>query len=65
MLCDGDITLDRKNWITLLTIFTLLASVMFFNINVGMGAFLAAAFLGLVGPRTTAKPSDEFPGASS
>ena len=48
VLCDGDITLDRKNWITLLTIFTLLASVMFFNINVGMGAFLAAAFLGLV-----------------
>ena len=40
--------LNRDNWITLVTIFSLLTSVIFFNINVGMGAFLAAGFLGLV-----------------
>jgi len=40
--------LNRDNWITLVTIFCLLGSVIFFNINVGMGAFLAAGFLGLV-----------------
>ena len=40
--------LDRDNWITLVTIFSLLTSVIFFNINVGMGAFLAAGILGLV-----------------
>ena len=40
--------LNRKNWITLATIAVLLISVMIFRINVGMGAFLAAAVLGLL-----------------
>ena len=45
--CEAE-PLDRNNWITLLTIFSLLTSVIVFNVNVGMGAFLAATFLGVV-----------------
>jgi di/tricarboxylate transporter len=45
--CESD-PLDRNNWITLLTIFSLLTSVIVFKVNVGMGAFLAATFLGVV-----------------
>ena len=40
--------LDRNNWITLATILLLLTSVIFFHVNVGMGAFLAAGFLAAV-----------------
>ena len=57
--------LDRDNWITLVTIFCLLTSVIFFNINVGMGAFLAAGFLGLVRAADHAKPSARSHGTSS
>lgn len=39
---------DWKNWTTLATIVVLLASVMLFNVNVGMAAFAAAAVLALV-----------------
>jgi Na+/H+ antiporter NhaD/arsenite permease-like protein len=39
---------DRQNWITLAIIFTLIASVIFLKINVGMGAFAAAVILALV-----------------
>lgn len=39
---------DRNNWITLAAIAFLLLSVLFFRINVGMGAFLTAALLALV-----------------
>ena len=45
--CESD-PLDRNNWITLLTIFSLLTTVIVFKVNVGMGAFLAATFLGVV-----------------
>lgn len=46
--CADDSALDRNHWLTLATIFALLASVIAFNVNVGMGAFLAASFLGLM-----------------
>jgi di/tricarboxylate transporter len=44
----GHDELDRANWFTLLAIFSLLTSVILFDVNVGMGAFLAAGFLGFV-----------------
>jgi Na+/H+ antiporter NhaD/arsenite permease-like protein len=40
--------LSRDNWITLAIIGSLLVSVIFLHINVGMGAFLAAGVLGLL-----------------
>ena len=40
--------LNRYNWITLATIAVLLMSVIFLQVNVGMGAFLAAGVLGLL-----------------
>jgi Na+/H+ antiporter NhaD/arsenite permease-like protein len=43
-----NIVFDRQNWITLGVIFSLIASVIFFNISVGMGAFAAAALLALI-----------------
>jgi Na+/H+ antiporter NhaD/arsenite permease-like protein len=39
---------DRSNWITLAVIFGLIASVIFIKVNVGMGAFAAAAILALI-----------------
>jgi Na+/H+ antiporter NhaD/arsenite permease-like protein len=44
---DGE-PLDRDNWVTLAIISLLLISVIFLHINVGMGAFLAVAVLGLL-----------------
>jgi Na+/H+ antiporter NhaD/arsenite permease-like protein len=41
--------LERTHWITLAVIFTLIASVLFFKINVGMGAFACALLLPLLG----------------
>jgi Na+/H+ antiporter NhaD/arsenite permease-like protein len=38
---------DRNNWVTLGVITALLLGAIFLNINVGMGAFLAAGILGL------------------
>jgi di/tricarboxylate transporter len=40
---------DVKNWLTIGVIATLLASVLFYGVNVGMGAFAAAVVLSLVG----------------
>jgi Na+/H+ antiporter NhaD/arsenite permease-like protein len=40
--------LDRTNWITLGAIISLVACVLLFKINVGMGAFAAAAILALL-----------------
>ncbi len=39
--------LDRRNWITLAVISALILGVIFFQVNVGMGAFAGAALLGL------------------
>jgi Na+/H+ antiporter NhaD/arsenite permease-like protein len=39
---------DRNNWITLVTIAVLLLSTVFLNVNVGMGAFVAAGILGML-----------------
>lgn len=39
---------NRDNWITLVIIAVLIASVIFLKVNVGMGAFAAAAFLALL-----------------
>jgi di/tricarboxylate transporter len=41
-------SLDRSNWITLVVIGSLLSSVILLQVNVGMGAFVAAGFLGLL-----------------
>lgn len=43
-----DEPLNRAHWITLTTIVVLLGSVILFQVNAGMAAFLAAGFLGLV-----------------
>jgi di/tricarboxylate transporter len=42
------IVFNRENWITLAVIFSLVIAVILFNINVGMGAFTAAALLALL-----------------
>ena len=41
-------SLDRNNWITIGVIAILLAGAIFFRINVGLAAFVAAGFLGLI-----------------
>jgi di/tricarboxylate transporter len=40
---------ERRHWVTLGVIFALLASVIFFNVNIGMGAFAAALLLPMLG----------------
>lgn len=45
----GDVDFERRHWITLVVIFALLASVIFFNVNIGMGAFAAALILPMLG----------------
>jgi di/tricarboxylate transporter len=40
---------DRKNWLTMLAIVGVIASVLFINANVGMAAFAAAAALAVLG----------------
>ncbi len=44
-----DARLDRKNWITVAVIAALITGVLFFGVNVGMGAFLGAVVLAGVG----------------
>ena len=39
---------ETRHWITLAVIFTLITSVIFFDVNVGMGAFACAVLLALV-----------------
>jgi Na+/H+ antiporter NhaD/arsenite permease-like protein len=41
----SDITFERRHWLTLGVIATLILSVILFEVNVGMGAFLAAVVL--------------------
>ena len=41
-------SLDRTNWITIAVIAILLGGAIFFRINVGLAAFVAAGFLGLI-----------------
>jgi di/tricarboxylate transporter len=45
--CESE-TLNRDNWITLAAIFLLMASVILFKVNVGMGAFAAAGILAFI-----------------
>ena len=45
----ADITFRTRHWITLAVIATLILSVLFFEVNVGMGAFMAAVVLVLLG----------------
>jgi di/tricarboxylate transporter len=40
---------DRSNWITMGVIAALITGVLFFGVNVGMGAFIGAVFLAIVG----------------
>src|SRR5262245_23828561 len=42
---DADGAFEPRHWFTLATIGVLIASVIFFNVNVGMGAFFAATIL--------------------
>ena len=44
----ADITFRTRHWITLAVIATLILSVLFFEVNVGMGAFMAAVVLVLL-----------------
>jgi di/tricarboxylate transporter len=44
-----DIDFDRANWITIVVIGVLLVGVLFFGVNVGMGAFAGAALLAGLG----------------
>jgi Na+/H+ antiporter NhaD/arsenite permease-like protein len=44
----GDITFRTRHWITLFVIAVLLLSVLFFEVNVGMGAFMASVVLVLL-----------------
>jgi Na+/H+ antiporter NhaD/arsenite permease-like protein len=44
----ADITFRSRHWITLAVIATLILSVLFFEVNVGMGAFMAAVVLVLL-----------------
>ncbi|MEO7133914.1 MAG: SLC13 family permease [Vicinamibacterales bacterium] len=44
-----DIEFDTSNWITIAVIAALLIGVLFFGVNVGMGAFAGAVILGAVG----------------
>jgi Na+/H+ antiporter NhaD/arsenite permease-like protein len=45
----ASIHLDFKNWITIVVITALVVGVLFFSVNVGMGAFLGAVILAVVG----------------
>jgi len=45
----ADITFRTRHWITLAVIAVLILSVLFFEVNVGMGAFMAAVVLVLLG----------------
>jgi di/tricarboxylate transporter len=44
-----DVEFDRANWITIVVIGVLLVGVLFFGVNVGMGAFAGAALLAGLG----------------
>ena len=46
---DRDAAFEWRHWLTLTVIAALILSVLFFNVNVGMGAFLAAVVLVLAG----------------
>jgi di/tricarboxylate transporter len=46
---DRDAAFEWRHWLTLTVIAALILSVLFFNVNVGMGAFLAAVVLVLSG----------------
>ena len=59
-----DIEFDRSNLITILVIAALLIGVLFFGVNVGMGAFAGAVILASALP-ITRTPSSECRGRSS
>lgn len=44
-----DIQFDSSNWVTMVVIGALVVAVLFFGVNVGMGAFTGAVLLGVVG----------------
>jgi di/tricarboxylate transporter len=43
------VAFDRNNWITMAVIGALISGVLFLGVNVGMGAFVGAVFLAIVG----------------